>query len=118
MRGSSPGELLLDFIPRQAEVEVGEAVLTAGIDGVTDAVRAVQAGNMVSVLQDASAQAQGGLDVLMRNIVGPTYKPRADIWTKYEAQGLQWGDGVAKHYNIPWTPITKENADAMLSGRK
>ncbi|MBP6653941.1 MAG: substrate-binding domain-containing protein [Propionivibrio sp.] len=95
-----------------------KTIPTAGIDGVTDAVRAVQAGNMVSVLQDASAQAQGGLDVLMRNIVGPTYKPRADIWTKYEAQGLQWGDGVAKHYNIPWTPITKENADAMLSGRK
>ncbi len=95
-----------------------KSIPTAGIDGVTDAVRAVQAGNMVSVLQDAAAQAQGGLDVLMRSIVGASYKPQSDIWTKYSAQGLQWGDGTAKHYNIPWTPITKENADAMLAERK
>ena len=95
-----------------------KSIPTAGIDGVTDAIRAVQAGNMVSVLQDAPAQAQGALDVLMRNIVGPSYKPRSDIWTKYSAQGLSWADGTAKHYNIPWTPITKENADAMLAGRK
>ncbi|MDR1936469.1 MAG: substrate-binding domain-containing protein [Candidatus Accumulibacter sp.] len=92
---------------------------TAGVDGVSDAIQAVQAGAMVvSVLQDAAAQAQGGLDVLMRNVVGPDYKPRSDIWTKYSAQGLSWGDGTAKHYNIPWTPITKENADAMLAERK
>ena len=91
---------------------------TAGIDGVTDAVRAVQAGNMVSVLQDANAQAQGALDVLLRNIMGESYKPRSIIWANYVDQGLSWGDGTAKHYNIPWTPITKENADAMLATRK
>jgi rod shape-determining protein MreC len=34
LRGSKPGELLLAFVPRQAEIEVGERVLTAGIDGV------------------------------------------------------------------------------------
>jgi rod shape-determining protein MreC len=34
LRGSQPGELLIDFVPRQAEIEVGERVLTAGIDGV------------------------------------------------------------------------------------
>lgn len=34
LRGSAPGELLLDYIPRQAGIEVGEQVLTAGIDGV------------------------------------------------------------------------------------
>lgn len=95
-----------------------KTIPTAGIDGVTDAIRSVKEGNMVSVLQDAAAQAQGGLDVLMRAIVGPSYKPQSEIWTKYSAQGLAWGDGTAKHYNIPWTPITKENADAMLAMRK
>jgi rod shape-determining protein MreC len=34
LRGSKAGELLIDFVPRQAEIEVGERVLTAGIDGV------------------------------------------------------------------------------------
>jgi putative xylitol transport system substrate-binding protein len=90
----------------------------AGIDGVSDAVRAVQAGDMVSVLQDAAAQAQGGLDVLMRNIVGPSYEPRSAIWQKYSAQGLSWEGGNAKQYNIPWTPITKENAEEILAERK
>ena len=37
-----------------------KTIPTAGIDGVTDAVRAVKDGSMVSVLQDAAAQAQGG----------------------------------------------------------
>lgn len=91
---------------------------TAGIDGVTDAVRAVKAGDMVSVLQDAAAQAQGGLDVLLRHIAGPSYQPRSAIWQKYAAQGLAWGDGTARQYDIPWTPITKENADALLAERK
>ena len=35
----------------------------AGIDGVTDALTAVKAGTMTSILQDASAQAQGALDL-------------------------------------------------------
>lgn len=95
-----------------------KSIPTAGIDGITDAVRSVQAGNMVSVLQDASAQAQGGLDVLLRNIKGSSYVPRSAIWENYKAAGLVWGDGTAKHYNIPWTPITKQNADAMLATRK
>ncbi|MEO8410852.1 MAG: substrate-binding domain-containing protein [Propionivibrio sp.] len=94
-----------------------KTIPTAGIDGVSDAIRAVKAGNMVSVLQDANAQAQGALDVLLRAIEGSTYKPRSTIWDAYTAQGLSWGDGTAKHYNIPWTPITTENADALLATR-
>ena len=47
VRGSSPGELLLDFIPRQADVEVGETVLTAGIDGVYP--RGIRVGVVASV---------------------------------------------------------------------
>jgi len=95
-----------------------KTIHVVGIDGVSDAVRAVKAGSMVSVLQDANAQAQGALDVLMRNLIGPSYKPRAQLWTQYSAAGLTWNDGTAKAYSIPWTPITTQNADAMLAARK
>ena len=93
-----------------------KTIPTAGIDGVKDAVRAVKAGNMVSVLQDASAQAQGSLDVLLRNIIGASYKPQSAIWAHYKSAGLEWGNGTDKAYSIPWTPITTRNADAMLAG--
>ena len=95
-----------------------KTIPVVGIDGVSDAVRAVKAGTMVSVLQDADAQAQGALDVLMRKIIGPSYKPRSTLWTNYTSAGLSWGDGTAKAYSIPWTPITTKNADAMLAARK
>lgn len=61
VRGSSPGELLLDFIPRQAEVEVGETVLTAGIDGVYP--RGIRVGTVVSV--------EPGSEVFHRIVVAP-----------------------------------------------
>ena len=34
VRGAGPDELDLEYVPRQAEVEIGDRVLTAGIDGV------------------------------------------------------------------------------------
>lgn len=95
-----------------------KSIPTAGIDGVSDAVRAVKAGIMASVLQDASAQSQGALDVLLRKLIGADYKPRSAMWAQYSAAGLQWDDGAARVYNIPWTPITPQNADALLAQRK
>lgn len=95
-----------------------KTIPTAGIDGVSDALRAVKAGHMVSVLQDASAQSQGALDVLLRKLVGPDYKPRAALWAQYDKAGLKWYDGNAKVYSIPWTPINAQNADALLAQRK
>jgi rod shape-determining protein MreC len=47
LRGSQPGELLLDFVPRQVEIEVGERVVTAGIDGVYP--RGIPVGAVASV---------------------------------------------------------------------
>ncbi len=61
VRGSSPGELLLDFIPRQAEVEIGETVLTAGIDGVYP--RGIRVGVVKSV--------EPGSEVFHRIVVEP-----------------------------------------------
>ncbi|MGE0641490.1 MAG: rod shape-determining protein MreC [Thermoanaerobaculia bacterium] len=61
LRGSAPGRLLLDYVPRQANVEVGEAVLTAGIDGVYP--RGIPVGTVVSV--------EPGDEVLLRIVVEP-----------------------------------------------
>ena len=89
---------------------------TAGIDGVSDAIRAVKANQMVSILQDADAQAQGALDVALRHLVGDSYKPQGAVWTEYAGQ-MDWGDGTAKIYSVPWTPVTLANADALLAKR-
>jgi putative xylitol transport system substrate-binding protein len=91
---------------------------TAGIDGVTDAINAVKAGDMTSILQDAKGQSQGGLDLVLRAIIGTSYKPRSEIWKQYEAQGMKWGTGTDKVYNVPWTPVTKTNADGLLKSRE
>lgn len=87
----------------------------AGIDGVTDALRAVKAGDMASILQDGAAQAQGAVDLAIAAVM-PDYKPMSDIWQKYPS--MPWADGKAKEYNVPWTPVTAENVDALLAERK
>jgi len=61
VRGSRPGELLLDFVPRQAEVAIGEEVLTAGIDGVYP--RGIPVGTVATV--------EPGSEVFHRIVVRP-----------------------------------------------
>jgi putative xylitol transport system substrate-binding protein len=89
----------------------------AGIDGVTDAMLAAKAGEMVSFLQDAKAQAQGGLDLALRAVKGDSYQPQSEIWKQYEKE-MPWNDGTQKEYKVPWTPITLENVDALLKERQ
>ncbi|MGZ0655404.1 substrate-binding domain-containing protein [Coraliomargarita sp. W4R72] len=89
----------------------------AGIDGVTDAIYAVKEGKMTSILQDAKGQMQGSLDVALRNVLGADYKPQSAIWEQYQDQ-LEWNDGQSKRYDIPWTVVTKENADQLLKMRE
>lgn len=84
----------------------------AGIDGVTDAMLAVKEDKLVSILQDATAQAQGALDVLLAKIIGPSYQPKADVWKSIDFNG-----GKEAVYNVPWVPITLENVDALLADR-
>lgn len=87
----------------------------AGIDGVTDALVAVKAGDMASILQDGHAQAQGALDLAIAAAI-PDYKPMSDIWEQYP--DMPWADGKSKEYNVPWTPVTAENVDALLAARQ
>ncbi len=85
----------------------------AGIDGVTDAMLAVKAGEMVSILQDATGQAQGALDLALRAVIGESYKPKAECW-----KTMDWGTTMQKNYNVPWVPITLDNVDKLLTERK
>lgn len=87
----------------------------SGIDGVTDAMIAVKNGEMVSILQDATGQAQGALDLALRALIGESYKPKAECW---KSPDLQWGTSMQKTYNVPWVPITLENVDKLLEQRK
>ena len=90
----------------------------AGIDGVTDALKAVKAGEMTTILQDARGQMQGSIDVALRAVKRTGYKPMSPIWKQYEKQGLAWNDGRSQHYYIPWTIVTKGNVDSLLKDRK
>lgn len=89
----------------------------AGVDGVSDAIHAVQAGEMVSILQDAKGQMQGAIDVALRTVKGAGYQPQSDIWQQY-AKDLAWDGGTKKHYYIPWTTVTADNAQQLLDARK
>lgn len=85
----------------------------AGIDGVSDAVRSVAAGEMIlSIRQDATTQAQGALDIALRKVMGPGYKPMSAVWSQYPQ--MPWGDGTSKLYDVPWTLVTQGNARDFL----
>lgn len=86
----------------------------AGIDGITDALLSVKAGEMTSILQDARAQAMGSLDVAAK-LADPAYEPQSDVWKQYPEMPFE--DGTAKNYNVPWTPVTADNVDALLAFR-
>jgi ABC-type sugar transport system substrate-binding protein len=85
----------------------------AGIDGVSDAMRSVEAGEMLlSIRQDAKTQAQGAVDVALRRLIGPSYKPMSTVWTQYPQ--MPWGDGTNKLYDVPWTIVMKGNAKQFI----
>ncbi|RFU49035.1 substrate-binding domain-containing protein [Paraburkholderia sp. DHOC27] len=85
----------------------------AGIDGVADGIEAAKRGEMTTFFQDAKAQSQGALDVALRAKIGPSYKPRSDVWAEYGSK-MPWDGGTAKEYTVPWTQVTATNADAIL----
>jgi putative xylitol transport system substrate-binding protein len=93
------------------------SIPTSGIDGVTDAMLAVKAGEHdISILQDARAQAEGALDILLARIIGPSYEPLGQLWTRYP--DMEWTGGELEVYNVPWTNITLENVDELLEERE
>ncbi|MGY6549144.1 MAG: substrate-binding domain-containing protein [Roseinatronobacter sp.] len=99
---------------RAAGLDVNDFAIV-GIDGITDALLAVRAGYMASILQDANAQAQGSLDVALAAVI-EGWEPMSDIWAQYPE--MPWNGGTEPLYSVPWTPVTLENVDALLEMRQ
>lgn len=87
-----------------------KTVSVVSIDGIPDGQRAVKQGTLFSLYKDAHSEGQGALDLALRAVIGPSYKPRSDIWLK----GMAWKDGTAKQYDVPWVPLTTANVDQYL----
>lgn len=83
----------------------GEAILpVSGIDGIPEAVQAVADGGFAQTLyKDPRAEAQGALDVTLRQLLGPDYQPLGDCWKDYP--DMRWNGGMDKLYFVPWTVI-------------
>ena len=58
---------------------------------------------------------QGALDLAIFYAKKGDYKPQSDIWAQYK--DMPWNDGKDKIYNVPWTPVTTSNVDALLAQR-
>lgn len=97
-----------------------EAIKSAGlnipviaIDGIPDGKRAVKSGEMyMSLYKYARAEGQGALDLVLRNIVGESYEPQSTIWKDLN---IDWADGTAKHYTVPWLVLNHENIDQYMN---
>lgn len=106
-------EMALGALAAVKAAGIEPVIPSAGIDGISDAVRAVSKGEMlISVRQDAFTQSQGAMDIALRHLIGPEYKPMSKCWDLYPQ--MPWGDGTAKLYNVPWTIVTPENAKDFL----
>ncbi|WP_430439372.1 substrate-binding domain-containing protein [Shinella sp.] len=95
-----------------------KSVPVAGVDGIKDALEAVKRGEQqMSILQDASGQAQGAIDLALSKLAGESYKPRAAVWDLNGGK-LAWNGGKEQHYYVPWLAVTAENVDAVLGASK
>lgn len=98
---------------REAGLNISDFAI-AGIDGVTAALRAVEAGEMASILQDAVAQSQGALDLALYRL-DPSYTPQSSVWTKYPS--MPWAGGSQTDYSVPWTLVSSQNVAELLKER-
>lgn len=90
------------------------AIPVASIDGISDAVDAVQRGELLQTLrQDSALQAQGALDLTLRRLIGPEYAPESPAWR----EGLleQWKMDSRHRYIVPWEVITASRADSSAN---
>ncbi len=91
-------------------------VKIAGIDGIDDALNAVKRGEMQTVLQDATNQAQGLIDVVLGTLQGDSFKPSASMWN-VNGGTVAWAPGQHTGVKVPWVPVTAENVDALIASR-
>lgn len=101
---------------KEAGLDVGK-IKAAGVDGLQDALTAVRNGEMTSFLKDAVAEGQAPIDVLLRVLIGESYKPLAPCWKAGSPTYMEWGETIKPQYLIPWVPITKDNIDQIEADR-
>jgi putative xylitol transport system substrate-binding protein len=87
-----------------------DQIKVVSIDGIQDGLRAVQSKGLFTLYKSAHYEAQGALDLALRAIIGESYKPQADIWSI----NMDWQGGTAGQYDVPWVPVTPENAGEFL----
>lgn len=81
------------------------------IDGIPDAKRAVQNGEMaVTLYKYARAEGQGAVDLALRAVIGESYQPQADIWGSL----MEWNGGTEKDYTVPWLVLDSSNVQEYM----
>lgn len=80
-----------------------EKVKVVSIDGIPDALRAVQDSNLYTLFKSAHFEGQGAVDLALRAIEGEGYEPKADIWSQ-----MDWAAGAAHRYDVPWFPVNRD----------
>lgn len=81
------------------------AIPVASIDGLPDAVDAVQRGELLQTLrQDSALQAQGALDLTLRELIGREYAPESPAWPVELLE--QWEADSQHRYIVRWEVIT------------
>ncbi|MDR5653489.1 substrate-binding domain-containing protein [Ruixingdingia sedimenti] len=80
-----------------------EKVKVVSIDGIPDALRAVEDSNLYTLYKSAHFEGQGAMDLALRAIEGEAYQPQSDIWAQ-----MDWAGGSAHRYDVPWFPVTRE----------
>ncbi|WP_085025947.1 substrate-binding domain-containing protein [Ensifer aridi] len=90
---------------KAANVDLSKVPVIA-IDGIPDAKRAVENGEMaVTLYKYARAEGQGAVDLALRQVIGADYKPQSEVWNEL----MEWKDGTQKDYVVPWLILDKEN---------
>lgn len=80
-----------------------DKVRVVSIDGIPDALRAVEESDLYTLYKSAHFEGQGAMDLALRAIVGEGYEAQSDIW-----KTMDWAGGAAHRYDVPWFPVTRE----------
>lgn len=94
----------------QAKGLSAETIKVVAIDGINDGLRAVKVGKLFTLYKPSHEEGQGAVDLALRAVLGDGYKPQADFWDKQ----MEWKDGTAGKYDVPWVAVTSENVDSLL----
>ena len=86
---------------RALKSEGGKMIPVTGINGIQEALHAVETGDMYQTMrQDSEFQAQGAIDMALGRIVGEEYEPLSKGWKEYTETG--WLGGEKRDIVIPW----------------